>query len=262
MPLGPTRVEIIPTAGIVDSLVTQLPAGTTVTVTCLPHHGLERTMATTLELAGHGYNMVPHIAARSVESRQQLAALVHSCAAAGISEVFAIGGDKRPAAGPYDSSAALLRDLADLSGGSLSMGVAGYPEGHPAITDAQLVEDLRAKTDLADYLVTQMCFSAEKIAAYVQTLRGEGVELPVWVGVAGAVPRSKLISLATKIGVGSSLRFISGKGSLGMRLLGVSRYSADDLVTEVTATQTSLAGIHLYSFNNLENLGSMVSTSA
>ena len=253
-PALPTRVEIIPTAGIVETVVAQLPTGSTVTVTCLPHHGVERTMATALELADQGYNVVPHFAARSVDSRQQLATMVRSCAASGITEIFAVGGDKQPAAGPYGSSAALMQDLAELSAGSLSMGVGGYPEGHPAITEAQLLEDLRAKAELADYLVTQMCFSPEVIASYLATLRDEGIDLPVWVGVVGAVPRTKLISLATKIGVGSSLRFISGKGSLGLRLLGGSRYSSDHLVAEMTALPAPPAGIHLYSFNSLDSL--------
>lgn len=250
----PTRVEIIPTAGIVDAVLTQLSVSTTVTVTCLPHHGLERTMAAALELADHGYNVVPHLAARSVESRQQLAAMVRSCVAGGITEIFAVGGDKQSAAGPYGSSASVMKDLAELSGGLLSMGVGGYPEGHPAITDAQLLDDLRAKAALADYLVTQMCFSPDVIAAYLATLREAGIDLPVWVGVAGAVPRTKLISLATKIGVGSSLRFISGKGCLGLRLLGGSRYSPDALVAGMAALPAPPAGIHFYSFNSLDSL--------
>lgn len=250
----PTRVEIIPTAGIADAVVAQLPAGTTVTVTCLPHHGVERTMAAARELADHGYNVVPHLAARSVDSRQELAAIVRSCAAGGITEVFAVGGDQQPAAGPYTSSATLMKDLAELSGNSLRMGVGGYPEGHPAITESQLLADLRAKNELADYVVSQMCFSPDVIAAYLAKLRQEDIDLPVWIGVAGAVPRTKLISLATKIGVGSSLRFISGKGALGLRLLGGSSYSPENLVAEMTALESPPAGIHLYSFNNLDSL--------
>ncbi|WP_425860405.1 methylenetetrahydrofolate reductase [Arthrobacter sp. TWP1-1] len=249
----PSRVEIIPTSGIVAAVVAQLPAGAMVTVTCLPHHGIERTMAASLELAGHGYRVVPHLAARSIGSREQLASIVRDCIAAGIVEVFAIGGDKAQTAGPYESSEALIRDIADLGGGTLRIGVAGYPEGHPAISEQQLLDSLRAKAELADCIVTQMCFSAELIDSYVAMLRHEGIMLPVWAGVAGSVPRTKLISLATKIGVGSSLRFISGKGALGLRLLGGGRYNPDDLVSELTVLTPSLAGIHHYSFNNLDS---------
>lgn len=250
-PALPSRVEIIPTAGIVETVAAQLPAGTTVTVTCLPHHGIERTMAVSLELAGHGYNAVPHLAARSIGSREQLTTMLRDCRAAGITEVFAIGGDKAQAAGPYGSSEALVRDVAELGSGSFRIGVAGYPEGHPNISGQQLLDSLRAKAELADSIVTQMCFSADLIGRYAAMLRSEGIAVPVWAGVAGSVPRTKLISLATKIGVGSSLKFISGKGSLGLRLLGGTRYNPDRLVAELTALPTPPAGIHLYSFNNL-----------
>lgn len=246
----PTRVEIIPTDGVAASVAELLPAGTTITITCLPHHGVERTMATALDLADRGYHAVPHLAARSIASRKQLAGIVSDCSAAGLTEVFTIGGDKAVPAGPYASSVALMQEIADLSGNSLAMGVGGYPEGHPAISGEQLLDALRAKYELASCIVTQMCFSVDAIAGYTTQLRQDGIMLPVWAGVAGAVPRTKLISLAAKIGVGSSLRFINGKGALGRRLLG-SRYDPDALVAELTALPAPPAGIHLYSFNNL-----------
>jgi methylenetetrahydrofolate reductase (NADPH) len=86
-------------------------------------------------------------------------------------------------------------------------------------------------------------------------LRREGVTLPVLAGVAGAVQRTRLITLATKIGVGTSLRFLSRRGPLARRLLSGERYSPDTLITELTA-QPVIDGIHLYSFNCFEALPS------
>jgi methylenetetrahydrofolate reductase (NADPH) len=40
----PTRIEIIPSAGIVDLVQELVPRTTTLTMTCLPHHGIERTV--------------------------------------------------------------------------------------------------------------------------------------------------------------------------------------------------------------------------
>ncbi|MDJ0317553.1 methylenetetrahydrofolate reductase [Arthrobacter antibioticus] len=248
------RVEIIPTHGIVEAVASQLRSGTTLTVTCLPHHGVERTMETASALADRGYNAVPHLAARSISSRQQLVGILKQCSAAGITEVFTIGGDKGRPDGPYASSGALMQEIEDISGHSLRMGVGGYPEGHPAMGTQQLADSLMAKHQLADYLVTQMCFSAGTIESYIAGLRQVGIELPVWAGVAGAIPRTKLVGLATKIGVGSSLRFLSGQGSLGRRLLGGSKYSPEPLMEQLAAVETPLAGIHLYSFNNFAGI--------
>ena len=110
-----------------------------------------------------------------------------------------------------------------------------------------------------------MCFSAPKILDYAALLRREGVDLPVWAGVAGSVPRTKLISLGTQIGVGSSLKFLSSKGTLARKLLSGDRYSPDSLVSELESQPANIAGIHLYSFNSLEALPvrpSQVSTSS
>ena len=73
-----------------------------------------------------------------------------------------------------------------------------------------------------------------------------------WAGVAGAVPRARLVSLAAKIGVGPSLKFLSRKGPLARRLLNAGSYSSRSLVSELAAMEPALAGIHLYTFNNVE----------
>lgn len=251
-PALPTRLEIVPTDGIVARVQSSLPPGSALTVTCLPHHGVNPTMRAAVQLRLLGYDVVPHLAARSLESRTQLAGILKDCGAAGINEVFAVGGDAAQAAGPYLSSARLLEDIAQLSGGSVAVGVAGYPEGHPQQSQLRMLDALLEKQHLATSVVTQMCFSAARISWYVELLRREGVALPVWAGVAGSVPRTKLISLATKIGVGPSLRFIGRKGPLARRLMDGGNYSPQRLVSELSAVQPSLAGVHLYTFNNLE----------
>lgn len=248
----PTRLEIIPTTDIVPAVLACVPTDATITVTCLPQHSVARTMETAAELAGHGFTVVPHLAARSIASREQLAGVLRECNTAGITELFVIGGDRGQAAGPFASGEALMREIAHLSGNSMRMGIAGYPEGHPAIKDAQLLESLRSKQELATHIVTQMCFSPDKIAGYMDGLRREGVLLPVWAGVAGAVPRTKLLRLATKIGVGSSLRFISGNGALGRTLLGGSRYQPEQFIADLAELPIPPAGIHLYTFNNVD----------
>jgi methylenetetrahydrofolate reductase (NADPH) len=248
----PTRMEIVPTDGIIARVQASAPVGSTLTITCLPHHGIQPTMQTAIQLGLLGYTVVPHIAARSLEDRSQLAGILRDCRVAGITEVFAVGGDAPYPAGPYDSGARLMEDIAEMSGGRIAIGVAGYPEGHPKQSALHMLDSLLDKQHLASHVVTQMCFSAPKIVGYAGLLRREGVELPVWAGVAGAVPRTKLVSLATKIGVGTSLRFLSRKGPLARRLLSGDKYSPQSLVAELSAAQPALAGIHLYSFNNLD----------
>jgi methylenetetrahydrofolate reductase (NADPH) len=247
----PTRIEIIPSEGIVDRVRAHVPVTTTLTVTCLPHHGIERTMRAAVQLSVLGYDVVPHLAARSVQNRAELTGILRDCGVAGIREVFVIGGDRKQQAGSYGSALPLLEDIAQYTGGLMRAGVAGYPEGHPSIGPVDLLDALLAKQHLASHVVTQMCFSSQKILDYAALLRREGVQLPVWAGVPGSVPRTKLVSLAAQIGVGSSLKFLSRKGPLARKLLSGDRYSPQSLVTGLESQPEIFAGIHLYSFNNL-----------
>ncbi|MFH5878884.1 methylenetetrahydrofolate reductase [Arthrobacter sp. NA-172] len=248
----PTRIEIIPSDGIVEKVQAAVPLSTTLTVTCLPHHGIARTMEASVKLSLLGYNVIPHLAARGIKDRAQLSGILRDCEVAGITDVFAVGGDGPQGTGPYGSSLPLLEDIAEYTGGRISAGIAGYPEGHPSVSGLDLLDALLAKQHLATHVVTQMCFSAPKVFDYAALLRREGFELPVWAGVAGAVPRTKLLALATQIGVGTSLKFLNGKGTLARHLLGGEKYSPDSLVSELTAHPDLVSGIHLYSFNRLE----------
>ncbi|MFP3599754.1 methylenetetrahydrofolate reductase, partial [Chryseobacterium sp. SIMBA_029] len=92
-------------------------------------------------------------------------------------------GDAPHPAGPYSTGIELVRDIADITGGKMAVGVAGYPEGHPNINGLQLLEALAAKQEYATRVVTQMCFSANAIHNYAALLRRQGVHLPVWAGV-------------------------------------------------------------------------------
>lgn len=255
----PTRIEIVPSAGVVDRIRDSVPLTTALTVTCLPHHGVERTMRTAVGLGALGYTVIPHLAARSIQDSSEVTRILRECDAAGIGEVFVIGGDRKQAAGPYRNALPLLEDIAQYTGGRMRAGVAGYPEGHPSVAALDLVDALKAKQHLATHVVTQMCFDAPKILAYAALLRREGVDLPVWAGVAGSVPRTKLVALATQIGVGSSLKFLSRKGPLARKLLSGDRYSPSTLVSALEGATPenqpgNIAGIHLYSFNNLDSV--------
>ena len=64
----PTRIEIIPSTGIVEQVQAMVPLTTTLTMTCLPHHGIEGTMRASVELSALGYTVIPHLAARSIQT--------------------------------------------------------------------------------------------------------------------------------------------------------------------------------------------------
>ena len=252
------RLEVVPSA----DLLTQLPAAfdTTgsVSVTCLPHHGPARTVQASVHLARLGYHTVPHLAARSITGEAELHSLLSQLQEAGVSELFLVAGDRRTPAGPYSWSGQLLEAVKAYSP-DFSIGIAGYPEGHPQLTQEQLSSSLLAKAPLASSMVTQMCFSAEAISRYLQTIRKSGIQLPVWVGVPGPVSVRKLVSLGARLGVGRSLKLARGTGMAGAlwRRDDFLSYDSGRLIREVhqeLADDPLFAGFHVYTFNDLGRL--------
>ena len=253
--LGAPRYEVIPVDGVAEK-VAALPAGVVVTVTASPAHGIERTVAVSEDLAARGYRVVPHLAARMVEGRSRLEDVVERLAAAGIDEAFVVGGDASPSAGPYHAAADLLEDIVTRRHPFTRLGVAGYPEGHPLISDGLLIDALRRKQAYATHIVTQLCFDAGALVDWLRALRTSGVGLPVLVGLPGVVERRKLAEISLKTGVGVSLRYLRRHGRQALVLTRSRRYDPTSLAREVAAhlddAGLGIVGAHLFTFNQVE----------
>ena len=249
------RYEVIPVRGI-EEKVAVLPLGTTITVTASPQHGIERTIDVSARLAGRGYRVVPHLAARMIAGRGQLERIVAHLDAAGIHEAFVVGGDASPPAGGYADAGDLLDELGTLSHSLARIGVGGYPEGHPLISEAGLLAALRRKQQHADYIATQICFDSETLVRWVGALRTAGIDLPVVVGMPGVVERRKLAEISLKTGVGASLRYLAKHGRQIATLARARRYDPTPLALAVAAlaeeADLRLDGVHLFTFNQIE----------
>lgn len=255
------RLEVVPSADLLSQLPLALGAPGSVSVTCLPHHGPARTVEASINLALLGYHTVPHLAARSITSQAELHSLLRQLQGAGVSELFLVAGDRRTPAGPYSWSGQLLEAVKAYSP-EFSLGIAGYPEGHPELSQEQLMSSLRAKAPMASSLVTQMCFSAQAISRYLHAIRKNDVMLPVWVGVPGPVSIKKLVSMGARLGVGRSIKLARGTGmARALRRRGDFNYDSAQLIRQVhheLAGDPLFAGFHVYTFNDLARLPGLV----
>ncbi len=267
--LADPRWEVAPTAGVLEAAVgpAGLPAGATVAVTASPSRGAAATVALAEGLAAHGFAPVPHLAARSLRDRVELADHLGRLAAAGVHDVFVVGGDAREPAGAFPDGLALLRAIEDL-GRPLRLGVPSYPDGHHRIATEVLWADLRAKAAHVDYTVTQMCFDADLVCAFVGEARRRGIDLPVVAGIPGVVDAARLLRISVRIGVADAVRFArshrSTAGALVRRSLAgpapvrsvSGRHRPDDLVAglaaHVAAGDCALGQVHVYTFNQIE----------
>jgi methylenetetrahydrofolate reductase (NADPH) len=242
------QYEVMPFGSAVQQAA-DLPERVRLTVTCSPKHGPDESIEVATKLHALGHGVTVHLAARMVRGPEHLDELLAKMQDAGLDDAFVIGGDATPPHGAYSSAVELLPLVATHRRRPATLGIAGYPEGHPLIDDAALADALARKAPLADYVTTQLCFDPKAVLAWIETVRGRGIELPVLVGVPGLVDRAKLLEISMRVGVGPSLSFLRKQGGL-RNLLRLSGSSADRLY-DALAGHDEIDGFHYYTFNRL-----------
>jgi len=249
------RYEVIPTDSIEEAVVTFVPRDVTVTVTASPTKGLEATIALAERLAAHGYVVVPHISARLVVDDRHLSEISERLRARAIDDIFVPAGDADPPAGRYDSALSLLVDLDKLGRPFSRIGITGYPQSHPRIDDDVTVQAMWDKRQYATYIVSNLCFDPSVVRRWIKRVRTRGVNLPIFFGLAGPVERTKLLNMATKIGVGESARFLSGHAEWFLRVGAPGGYNPGRLLARTSATladpASDVEGLHLFTFNQV-----------
>ena len=250
------RFEVIPAKATEQAVIEWVPAGMTVTVTASPVKGLEPTIELAERLAARGYRVVPHLAARSVTSDAHLSEIVGRLQASGVDDVFVPGGDASHPAGPFDGALPLLERLAELGGPFRRIGITGYPESHPKIHDDITIQAMWDKRRYASYIVSNVCFDAARLGRWIGRIRARGVTLPLYVGLASPAERTRLLKMAAVAGASESARFITRHPSWILRFWLPGGYHPDRLLDRAAAVLTApgsgVAGLHLFTFNQLQ----------
>jgi methylenetetrahydrofolate reductase (NADPH) len=249
------NVEVIPLRGA-DEKALAIPPASTITITCSPKFGLERTLEHVIRARESGHRVVPHLAARMVEDEAQLQRFLGILSSVGVEDLYVIGGDGTDPVGKYSEAFHILEAIQELDHDLQRIGVGCYPEGHPNIAEDELVDALQRKQPYADYMVSQLCFDAATLTGWLRTMRQAGITLPVRIGVAAPLQTRKLIELSLKIGVGSSVKFLTKQhGFVGNLLLGRS-YTPESLISQIVEEtgfdELGIEGLHLFSFNQID----------
>ena len=266
-------VEVTPaSAAKVEDFSTHLAAGTTVNVTFLPGSDIADTIATCARLRREGFNPVPHIAARSLESAAHLERYLDGLASeARIDEALVIGGGVTKPVGPYATSMQVLTSGLLEQYGVRSIGVAGHPEGSPDISDAEIRTALAEKnawardTDAEVYIETQFCFEADTIVAWERRIRAEGNTLPIHIGLPGLATLKTLLKFAQMSGVGPSIRVLTRQARNITKLLMVQEPDlvVAGLAEAVAADPDSLLHkLHFYPFGGIAKTAAWLNAAA
>jgi methylenetetrahydrofolate reductase (NADPH) len=247
-------LEMTARASAVNDLAkAELPAGARVYITALPGDSANAVLATALRVRQMGLTPVPHLGARYVIDPRAFEALLRSLVRdAGVDQALVIGGDIARPRGPYASSLDLLRSGIFAQSGIRRIGLAAYPEGHPSIASDVLEQDLAAKIEqvrtmgLEPTIISQFCFSAAPIVAWLSQMTRQFADVPIHVGIAGPASMATLVKFGLACGIGASLRALR---KTGLRRLADA--TPDAVVASLAEAGDKIAGLHFFTFGGI-----------
>ena len=206
---------------------------------------------------------IPHLTCVG-HNESEIAAILERYAAAGVSNILALRGDPPRDQPDYDHSrdifpqaAALVSFIKKFRGHpdprGFGIGVAGFPEGHPATPNRLLEMDyLKAKVDAgADYICTQLFFDNHDFYDFRDRCALAGITAPI---IAGIMPVTSLGSMKRMAELAGGSRFPAKLLKALQRANGTPEAVREiglHYATEQCADllDNGVAGIHLYTLN-------------
>ena len=233
-----------------------LPANTCVYIPSLPGLPLARTLEAIAAIRAAGLDPVPHVSARRIFNAEEFRGFLSDAVRKhGVHRVLLLGGDEPRPKGPFADSLEILESGLLADSGIREIGVAGYPEGHPRISN--LGESLQRKIELARrqrlgiYVVTQFSFAPGRVVEYCARLARSAPEVSIYAGVAGPSDPMALARYAQRCGVSVSLRAMRTLGT-GIARLVTHSEPHDQLIAlarySLQREPSNVVGVHLYSF--------------
>ncbi len=207
---------------------------------------------------------VPHLTC-VCQGRQEIDSILTDYAELGITGIMALGGDP-PQRGSDDCQTdfSYASELVEricafnagpVAGDGFAIGVAGFPEGHPATPNrASEMDFLKQKVDAgADYICTQLFFENRDFLDFRDRCRLVGIEVPIIAGLMPLTSRANFERLPS-LALGSRypatlIREIQAcTNDLDLEKCGISWAvrQVQELLRE------GVDGLHLYSLNQFE----------
>jgi methylenetetrahydrofolate reductase (NADPH) len=162
---------------------------------------------------------IPHLTCVG-HSEQEIEEILTKYAEAGVSNTLALGGDLPRDAQNYDRKADAFQHAAQLvrfirrmnesgvhpDARGFGIGVAGFPEGHPATPNRlEEMDFLKAKVDAgADYICTQLFFDNHDFYDFRERCELAGIHVPILAGIMpvlsqGGMKRMAQLALGARV---------------------------------------------------------------
>ncbi|XP_065364823.1 methylenetetrahydrofolate reductase (NADPH) [Calliphora vicina] len=181
------------------------------------------------------------------------------------SNVLAIRGDFLDKNQAFKYSGELVDSIRKLRGDSITIGVGGYPEGHPeSLSMEEDLSNLFKKVQAgADFIITQICFSPQAVIDFVKNCRLKEIKVPILVGI--FVPDNlhmlEAILRITKIKMPADiLQEYRNHNLLGRKnFKNYAVQKAVEMIDTIFSSDVEVYGLQFFTMNRFKNIPKVLS---
>ena len=232
-----------------------LKRGTSIYLSAVPSRPAAEAIAAAVRVRAAGFEPVPHVAVRNFANAEALDDfLARLNGEAAVKAALVIAGD-RAEHGPFRRALDAIDSGVLRRRGIRTIGIAGYPDGHPRIGADELDRAMAEKIAAAEAIgltveiVTQFCFDAGAIQNFVARLRAFGFEHRLRIGLAGPTSLTSLMRYASRCGVRASAQGLARRAGLMRQMFAMN--TPDDLVRALAEAAPANVVPHFFSFGGI-----------
>ena len=224
-------IEVLPrSAAKVDSFSDVLPKNTRVYIAHVETEDISAMVATAKRIHDEGFTVMPHIPARIIASKEMLQDWISMYQnEAGVDEALLLAGGSNKPVGDFNSSMQLIESGLFDKAGFKRLHVAGHPEGSKDIDPSGGIknvsealswkQEFSQRTDASMAIATQFCFDANIVKKWADSIKENGIDIPIHIGIAGPAKLQTLLKFSVECGIGASMKVLTKRAKDITKLL-------------------------------------------
>jgi methylenetetrahydrofolate reductase (NADPH) len=214
-------IEVLPrSAAKIDSFSDVLPKNTRVYIAHLETEDISAMVATAKRIHDEGFAVMPHIPARIISNKEMLHDWISMYQnEAGVDEALLLAGGSNKPVGDFNSSMQLIESGLFDKAGFKRLHIAGHPEGSKDIDPSggtknvtkalSWKQEFSKRTDASMAIATQFCFDADIVKKWADSIKENGIDIPIHIGIAGPAKLQTLLKFSIECGIGASIKVLT-----------------------------------------------------
>ena len=267
-------IEVLPrSAAKIDSFRDVLPKNTRVYIAHLETEDISAMVATAKRIHDEGFAVMPHIPARIISNKEMLHDWISMYQnEAGVDEALLLAGGLKKPVGDFNSSMQLIESGLFDQAGFKRLHIAGHPEGNKDIDPSggnknvsealSWKQEFSQRTDASMAIATQFCFDADVVKKWADSIKANGIDIPIHIGIAGPAKLQTLLKFSVECGIGASMKILTNRAKDITKLL--LPYKPTQILNELAAYKSenpelNIEQVHFFPLGGIKKTADWVS---